>query len=264
MTQRFDGRTVLVTGGARGMGESHVRAFVTEGARVIIADVLDDEGAALSDELGDATIYQHLDVSDEDQWRETIQRAESAVGTVDVLVNNAGISGVPASLLDTDLDVWHRVLAVNLDGTFLGIKVTAPSMLRGGRGGAIVNISSFAGLIGSPLIGAYAASKFAIRGLTKTAAMELGPQGIRVNSVHPGYIRTPLLDGIPDEAVHGRLAIERVATPADVTPVVLFAASADAGYCTGAEFAVDGGWSAGEPSPIFVPPGAQLPEGALA
>jgi len=263
MTNRFDGSTVLVTGGARGMGESHVRGFVAEGARVVIADVLDDEGAALSDELGGAAVYFHLDVSDECQWQAIIQRTESAFGPVDVLVNNAGISGVPASLLDTDLDVWRRVLAVNLDGTFLGIKTAAPSMLRGGRGGAIVNISSFAGLIGSPLIGAYAASKFAIRGLTKTAAMELGPHGIRVNSVHPGYIRTPLLEGISDEAVHGRLAIERVATPADVTPVVLFAASPDAGYCTGAEFAVDGGWSAGEPSPIFVPPGAQLPEGAL-
>lgn len=262
MTNRFDGSTVLVTGGARGMGESHVRGFVAEGARVVIADVLDEEGAALADELGDAAAYLHLDVSDQGQWSTLIERTEAAYGPLHVLVNNAGISGVPARLVDTDLDVWHQVLAVNLDGTFLGIKNAVPSILRGGRGGAIVNISSFAGLIGSPLIGAYAASKFAIRGLTKTAAMELGPQGIRVNSVHPGYIRTPLLEGIPDEAIHGRLAIERVATPADVTPVVLFAASAEARYCTGAEFAVDGGWSAGEPSPIFVAPGAQLPEGA--
>jgi 3alpha(or 20beta)-hydroxysteroid dehydrogenase len=246
------------------MGEAHVRGFVAEGARVVIADVLDDEGAALADQLGDSAMYVHLDVSDEAQWRSVMERAEGAFGPLRVLINNAGISGVPAALVDTELDVWRRVLAVNLDGTFLGIKTAVPSMLRGGAGGAIVNISSFAGLIGSPLIGAYAASKFAIRGLTKTAAMELGPRGIRVNSVHPGYIRTPLLEGIPDEAIHGRLAIERVATPADVTPVVLFAASDDAGYCTGAEFAVDGGWSAGEPSPIFVQPGAEIPQDMFA
>ena len=260
MTTRFAGQTVLVTGGARGMGEAHVRGFVAEGARVVIADVLDHEGTALADQLGDSALYAHLDVSDEAQWRSVVQRAEEDFGPLRVLVNNAGIGGVPTTLVDTDIDVWHRVLAVNLDGTFLGIKTAVPSMLRGGAGGAIVNISSFAGLMGSPLIGAYGASKFAVRGLTKTAAMELGTYGIRVNSVHPGYVRTPILEGIPDDAIHGRLAIERVATPADVTPVVLFAASSDAGYCTGAEFAVDGGWSAGEPSPIFVPPGAQVPD----
>jgi 3alpha(or 20beta)-hydroxysteroid dehydrogenase len=264
MTTRFEGKSVLVTGGARGMGEAHVRGFAAEGANVVIADILDDEGVALARDLGESAIYVHLDVSVEDQWHSTVRRAESAFGPLHVLVNNAGISGVPAALVDTDLDAWRRVLAVNLDGTFLGIKTAVPSMLRGGTGGAIVNISSFAGLIGSPLIGAYAASKFAIRGLTKTAAMELGPHGIRVNSVHPGYIRTPLLEGIPDEAIRGRLAIERVATPADVTPVVLFAASPDAGYCTGAEFAVDGGWSAGEPCPIFVAPGAAIPQGIFA
>jgi 3alpha(or 20beta)-hydroxysteroid dehydrogenase len=260
MTTRFDGQAVLITGGARGMGEAHVRGFVAEGARVVIADVLDEEGTELAEQLGDSAMYVHLDVSDEAQWRSVVERAEEAFGPLRVLVNNAGIGGVPAALVDTDIDVWRRVHAVNLDGTFLGIKTVVPSMLRGGAGGAIVNISSFAGLMGSPLIGAYGASKFAVRGLTKTAAMELGPNGIRVNSVHPGYIRTPLLDGVPDEAVHGRLAIERVATPADVTPVVLFAASSDAGYCTGAEFVVDGGWSAGEPSPIFVAPGAEIPE----
>lgn len=259
MTTRFEGQSVLVTGGARGMGEAHVRGFVAEGARVVIADVLDEEGAALAQVLGDSAMYAHLDVSDETQWRSVVQRAEAEFGPLRVLINNAGIGGIPTTLVDTDIDVWHRVLAVNLDGTFLGIKTVVPSMLRGGAGGAIVNISSFAGLMGSPLLGAYGASKFAVRGLTKTAAMELGPFGIRVNSVHPGYVRTPILEGIPDEAIHGRLAIERVATPADVTPVVLFAASSDAGYCTGAEFAVDGGWSAGEPSPIFVPPGAEVP-----
>ncbi|KUI34274.1 3-alpha-hydroxysteroid dehydrogenase [Mycobacterium sp. GA-2829] len=240
------------------MGACHVRGFAAEGARVVVADVLDDEGQALADDLGDAALYVHLDVSDLMQWSDVLRTTEDRFGPVHVLVNNAGIGGTPAALVDTDVDEWHRVLSVNLDGTFFGIKVVAPSMIRAG-GGAIVNVSSFAGLIGSPLLGGYAASKFAIRGITKVAAMELGAAGVRVNSVHPGYIRTPLLEGIPEEAVHGRLAIDRVATPEDVTPVVLFAASDDARYCTGAEFVVDGGWSAGEPSPIFVAPGAPMP-----
>jgi 3alpha(or 20beta)-hydroxysteroid dehydrogenase len=150
-------------------------------------------------------------------------------------------------------------MSVNLDGAFLGIKNTAPSIQRAG-GGAIVNISSFAGLMGSPFLGAYAASKFGLRGLTKLAAMELGSLGIRVNSVHPGYVRTPLLEGVSDDAVHGRLAIAHIAAPEEITPMVLFAASDEAAYCTGAEFAVDGGWSAGEPTPLFVAPGANFQE----
>jgi 3alpha(or 20beta)-hydroxysteroid dehydrogenase len=259
VTPRFQNRTVFVTGGARGMGASHVRAFVSEGANIVIADILDDEGRALATELGNSAHYVHLDVSDVTQWQAAVHDAETRFGAIHVLVNNAGIGGIPASLLDTEIDDWNRVLRVNLDGTFFGIKTAAPSIIRAG-GGAIVNVSSFAGLLGSPLLGGYSASKFAVRGLTKVAAMELGPSRIRVNSIHPGYIRTPLLEGIPDEAVHGRLAIDRIATPEDVTPVVLFAASDDARYCTGAEFAVDGGWSAGEPSPIFVAPGAPLPE----
>ena len=259
MTCRFKDRTVLLTGAARGMGASHARAFAAEGARVVIADVLDDEGHALADELGDAALYVHLDVSDIEGWRMALERTENRFGPLHVLINNAGIGGLPATLVDTDIDQWRRVLSVNLDGTFYGIKVAAPSIIRAG-GGAIVNVSSFAGLMGSPMLGGYAASKFGVRGLTKVAAMELGPHGVRVNSIHPGYIRTALLEGIPDAEVHGRLAIERVATPTDVTPVVLFAASDEAAYCTGAEFPVDGGWSAGEPSPIFVAPGAAMPE----
>ncbi|KAA0120567.1 glucose 1-dehydrogenase [Mycolicibacterium sp. P9-22] len=259
MTDRFTDRTVFITGGARGMGASHARAFAAEGARVVIADVLDDEGHALAVELGDAGLYIHLDVSDLEQWRSAVQTAEDTFGALHVLVNNAGIGGTPAAVVDTDVNEWRRVLGVNLDGTFFGIKTIAPSIIRAG-GGAIVNVSSFAGLMGSPLLGGYAASKFAVRGLTKVAAMELGAFNIRVNSVHPGYIRTPLLEGVPDEAVHGRLAIDRIATPADVTPVVLFAASDDAGYCTGTELVVDGGWSAGEPTPIFFAPGTPLAE----
>lgn len=260
LTDRFNERTVLITGAARGMGASHARAFAAEGARVVIADVLDEEGQMLAAEIGDKATFLHLDVSDEHRWLEVIAEAESVFGGVHVLVNNAGIGGLPVTLTDTDFDSWRRVLAVNLDGTFLGIKTVAPSMIRAG-GGAIVNISSFAGLLGSPLLGAYAASKFAIRGLTKVAAMELGCHGIRVNSVHPGYVRTPIIEGISDEVVRGRLAIPRIATPEDISPLVLFAASEDAAYCTGAEFVADGGWAAGEPTPIFMVPGTGSPQG---
>jgi 3alpha(or 20beta)-hydroxysteroid dehydrogenase len=254
---RFRDRTVFITGGARGMGASHARAFADEGARVVIADVLDDEGTALAAEIGDSARYVHLDVSDEQQWVDVVAEAETSFGPIRVLVNNAGIGGSPTTLMDTDTGEWKKVLAVNLDGTFFGIKTVAPSMIRAG-GGAIVNVSSFAGLLGSPFLGSYAASKFAVRGVTKVAAMELGQFGITVNSVHPGFIRTPLIEGIPDDVVHGRLAIARMATPEDVTPMVLFAASDGAAYCTGTEFVVDGGWAAGEPTPIFLRPGATL------
>lgn len=260
---RFDDITVIVTGGARGMGAEHCRGFVAEGARVVIADVLDDEGAALAAELGTRATYAHLDVTDEDAWSALVEQVEADLGPVGVLVNNAGIGGVPAPLEATTLEDWRRVLAVNLDGSFLGLRACIPSLRRNG-GGAVVNVSSFAGLLGSPLLGGYAASKFAVRGLTRVAAMELAADGIRVNSIHPGYISTPLLDGVEQSALRGRVAIERLGTPADVTPAVLFAASSDARYITGAEIPVDGGWSSGEPTPIFVPPGTSLPAGALA
>lgn len=244
------------------MGAEHCRGFVAEGARVVVADVLDEEGTALAAELGDRAAYAHLDVTDEAAWTALVERTERELGPVGVLVNNAGIGGVPAPLEATTLADWHHVLSVNLDGSFLGIRACIPSLRRNG-GGAIVNVSSFAGLLGSPLLGGYAASKFAVRGLTRVAAMELAADGIRVNSVHPGYISTPLLEGVEESALHGRVAIERLGTPADVTPAVLFAASEEARYITGAEIPVDGGWAAGEPTPIFVPPGASLPEGGL-
>jgi len=245
------------------MGAAHARGFAAEGGRVVIGDVLDDDGAAVEKEIGGAARYVHLDVTSPDDWQAAVVLAEQEFGSLSVLVNNAGIGGTPSTVVDADHDEWHRVLSVNLDGALYGIQAAVPSLTKSG-GGAIVNISSFAGLIGSPLLGAYAASKFALRGLTKVAAMELGPVGIRVNSVHPGFIRTALLDGIADDVVRGRLAIERIAEPADVTPVVLFASSDESRYVTGTELVVDGGWSNGEPSPIFVPPGVEVTDEMLA
>ncbi|SNY44703.1 glucose 1-dehydrogenase [Paractinoplanes atraurantiacus] len=243
---RFDGKTVIVTGGARGMGATHSRSFVAEGARVVIADVLDAEGEALAKELGDAAIYRHLDVTDEQQWARLIEETNAVFGAPAVLINNAGIGGKGAFVEDETLEDWRRLLAVNLDGVFLGTRAVIPGMKAAG-GGAIVNISSFAGLIGTPNAADYTTSKFAVRGFTKAVAMEVASHGIRVNSVHPGYIRTPILGPLGDEVVHGKVALDRMAAPEEVTRMVLFVASDEAGYSTGSEFVVDGGWSAGSP-----------------
>lgn len=243
---RFDGKTVIVTGGARGMGAAHVRGFVEEGARVVIADVLDDDGRALAEELGAATRYQHLDVTDEQQWADVVAAATEAFGAPTVLVNNAGIGGSGTFVEDKGLDEWRRVLGVNLDGVFLGTRAVIPAMKSAG-GGSIINISSFAGLLGTPAAADYTTSKFAVRGFTKAVAMEVAQHGIRVNSVHPGYIRTPILGPLGDEVVHGKIALDRMARPEEVTRMVLFIASDEASYSTGSEFVVDGGWSAGSP-----------------
>jgi 3alpha(or 20beta)-hydroxysteroid dehydrogenase len=250
MPGRFDGRTALISGGARGMGASHARGFCDEGANVIIADVLDDAGQELADELGKAARFVHLDVTSLDDWTRAVAFAEETYGPLAVLVNNAGVGG-GGQLVDIELDEWRRVLSVNLDGCFLGIKAVVPSMRRNG-GGAIANISSLAGLVGTPLSGPYTTSKFALRGLTKVAALELGREGIRVNSVHPGYIETPILMGLTAEqaGVDLKLALPRMAQPNEVTRMVLFICSDEASYSTGAEFVVDGGWSAGAPISI--------------
>jgi 3alpha(or 20beta)-hydroxysteroid dehydrogenase len=245
---RFDNQTVIVTGGSRGMGASHVRGFITEGASVVIADVLDDEGKTLADELGDRALFQHLDVTDESQWVETVAEAERVFGPVSVLVNNAGVL-IPGTIEDTPLGSWQRVIDINLTGQFLGIKAVIPSMRRAG-GGSIVNVSSVVGLKGVPGIGAYVAGKWASRGLTKTAALELARDNIRVNSIHPGFVQTsmtdtkrtdgaPLLDDF-SRSLAG-LAIPRMAQPDEITRQVLFVASAEASFSTGSEFIADGG-----------------------
>ena len=248
MTNRFDGKVIVVTGGARGMGAAHARAFAAEGGRVVIGDVLDDDGETLAKEIGDAARYRHLDVSSENSWSEFMAAAERDLGPVSVLVNNAGIGG-GGPVETMTLDAWRSVLAVNLDGVFLGTRAAIASMRRGG-GGSIVNISSWAGLAGTPFSSSYTASKFAVRGFTKAVAMEVAGYGIRVNSVHPGYIRTPILGPLADEVATGKVALKRMGRPDEVARTVLFIASDDASYTTGAEFSVDGGWAAGSPVSI--------------
>lgn len=242
---RLEGKVAIITGAARGQGEAEARLFVAEGARVLLADIRDEEGEAVAADLGDAAAYVHLDVTDAAQWEAAVAHAEERFGPVSVLVNNAGILHF-AAIDRTDPEDFERVLRVNVHGVFLGIRAVTPSMVRAG-GGSIVNISSTAGLQGLPSLGAYVASKWAVRGLTKTAAMDLGPKGIRVNSVHPGGIDTPMVAGTPADApFYKRLPVPRMGRPEEAARAVLFLASDESSYVTGAELAVDGGATCGD------------------
>lgn len=245
---RFDNQTVLVTGGTGGQGASHVRALHAEGANVVIGDIDTDRGAALADELGSHALFVRLDVTEEGSWSAAVRAAESTFGALDVLVNNAGVQNPPATIEDTDPATWSRILDINLTGTFLGIQVAAPALRRAG-GGAIVNIASVMGLGGTAHYGPYVASKWAVRGLTRTAALELGRDRIRVNTIHPGVIATPFIHepaagataAIADFYSPEPFAVPRLGEPADVTSLLLFLASADASFITGSEYVIDGG-----------------------
>lgn len=240
---RLDGRVALVTGGARGMGEAHARALAAEGAQVVIGDVLEAEGAAVADDLGDGARFAALDVTDEDSWRAAVRLAEDAFGPISVLVNNAGVLAV-APIAELALEEWRRVLDTNLTGAFLGMKNVHPSMRRAG-GGAIVNVSSMAAYIAVAPASAYTASKWGLRGLTKAAALEFGPDNIRVNSIHPGMIMTPMIEGAADEATQSaRYPIPRFGRSEEVATTMLHIVC-DATYSTGSEFCVDGGILAG-------------------
>jgi 3alpha(or 20beta)-hydroxysteroid dehydrogenase len=242
-------QVAIVTGGARGQGAAETRSLVRDGARVLIADILDDRGAALAADLGESTRYAHLDVTDEGLWADAVELAEHEFGPVTTLVNNAGIIR-SAQVTEESLDDFRRVIDVNLVGSFLGLRAVVPSMTRAG-GGAIVNISSIAGLQGGRGTAAYTASKWGLRGLTKTAAIELAPVGIRVNTVHPGVIDTELLTstGRSSEEVfakgRSRLLVPRLGASEDVAELVCFLVSDDAAYITGSELVVDGGLLAG-------------------
>jgi 3alpha(or 20beta)-hydroxysteroid dehydrogenase len=241
------GKVAIVTGGARGMGAAEVRRLHDAGATVVAADILDDAGMQLAESLGERARYMHLDVTSEDAWLALVQAVEAEFGHLDVLVNNAGILKFNA-LADTPLEEFRQVLEVNLIGTFLGMKAAIPAMKRAG-GGSIVNISSTEGLAGTVFCGAYTASKFGVRGITKVAAIEYGADKIRVNSVHPGGIDTPMTRAVMDEEgrkyVGKRVAgLKRMGEADEVAGVVLFLAGDDSSYCTGAEFVVDGGVTA--------------------
>lgn len=247
---RLDGKVAIVTGAARGQGEAEARRFVAEGASVLLTDVLDEEGEAAAASLGEAAAYRHLDVTSEEEWVGAVADAEERFGPVTILVNNAGILDF-SSVEHQDVGKFRQVIEVNLVGTMIGIKSVTPSMRRAG-GGSIINISSNGGIMGLPSLGAYVSSKWAVRGLSKTASMDLGKRGIRVNSVHPGGIDTPMTrsdDLDPNDTTFARtLPMKRFGLAEEVANVVTFLASDEASYVTGAEWSVDGGATAGDRS----------------
>ncbi|MFG2128757.1 SDR family NAD(P)-dependent oxidoreductase [Streptomyces sp. NPDC048751] len=250
---KLDGRVVIVTGAARGQGEQEARLFAAEGARVVVADVLDEQGETLAKELG--ALYVHLDVGEEGDWRSAVTAAKDAYGHVDGLVNNAGILRFNA-LVDTPLDEFMQVVRVNQVGCFLGVRTVAPELEDGGT---IVNTASYTGVTGMAAVGAYAATKHAVLGLTRVAALELAPRRIRVNAVCPGAIDTAmsnpaLLDPSADREETSRALDElyrklvplgRIGRPEEVARLALFLTSGDSSYITGQPFVIDGGWLAG-------------------
>jgi 3alpha(or 20beta)-hydroxysteroid dehydrogenase len=238
---RLSGKVALITGAARGMGASHARHFIAEGARVLLTDVLDDEGIALADELGDSARYVHLDVANYNEWQVATEIAAEEWGAIDVLVNNAGII-IGAPVEDYPLDGWDRILAINLTGVFYGIRAVAPGMKHLGHG-SIINVSSTAGMIGLQGVSGYNATKFGVRGLTKGAALDLGRYNIRVNSVHPGAIETEMIANM--NLTQERVALHRTGTPSEVSHLMVYLASDESSFSTGAEFIADGGETTG-------------------
>ena len=234
---RVAGKVALISGGARGMGASHARHLVEEGAKVVIGDVLDDEGKALADEIGESARYVHLDVTQPDQWDAAVATATGEFGRLNVLVNNAGIVAL-GQLRNFDLAKWQKVIDVNLTGTFLGMRVAVDPMTEAG-GGSIINVSSIEGLRGAPAVHPYVASKWAVRGLAKSAALEFAPLNIRVNSIHPGFIRTPMTAKLPEDMI--TVPLGRPGESSEVSSFVVFLASDESSYATGTEFVMDGG-----------------------
>ena len=253
---RLEGKVAIITGGARGQGEAEVRRFVAEGATVLFGDVLDDLGEKVAADIGSDAVYVHHDVRREEGWVTIVDEAERRFGKLDVLVNNAGVLSFGTVTHETTLEDYMRLVDINQVGVFLGMKTAIPAMMRN-RGGSIVNISSTNGFAGYGGTIAYTASKFAVRGMTKTAALEYGKANIRVNSIHPGGIDTPMTRpdnlgelGEADQVeMYGQFALGRGGQPDEVAYVALFLASDESSYCTGAEFLVDGGMLAGFTNP---------------
>jgi 3alpha(or 20beta)-hydroxysteroid dehydrogenase len=239
---RLDGKVTLITGGARGQGAAEAARFAAEGARVYITDVRVEEGLATAGRIGETVSFVKHDVTSEDEWAAVVVGVVEAEGRIDVLVNNAGIFQV-ARALDTSLDEWNRMIAVNQTGVFLGIRECGRVMKEQGSG-SIINISSVAGLGGVGIAHAYAASKWAVRGMTKSAALEFARSGVRVNSVHPGIIETDMMheSGVSDTLTG--IPMGRTGTAEDVANMVLFLASDESAYCSGHEFVVDGAMKA--------------------
>ncbi len=241
---RLENKVAIITGAAQGMGAAHARLFIAEGAKVVLTDLNEEKGQALANELGANAVFVKQNVAKEEDWTTVLATAEEKFGPVNVLVNNAGIT-MAKNMLDITLEEYRRIVDINQVSVFLGMKTVAGSMMKTG-GGSIVNISSMNGLVAGAV--GYTDTKFAVRGMTKAAAMNLAPMGIRVNSVHPGVIATPMVmqedtkDAVEAFAKH--IPLKRVAQPEEVSKMVLFLASDDSSYSTGSEFVIDGGMTA--------------------
>lgn len=243
MNGRLTGKIALVTGGARGIGAAIARRLHAEGATVAISDLLTEQGQALASELGERAAFFAHDVTDEAAWIDTTAAVARLFGGLHILVNNAGIF-IPGPVADAISNDIERQFRVNQLGVLLGMKHGQVPM-RAAGGGSIVNISSIAGQLGFPGAAAYVGTKWAVRGMTKTAALELAPAHIRVNSVHPGFIDTPMLDALGTEATQSGVAdtpLKRIGTPEDIAAAVAFLVGPDASFITGSELTVDGGW----------------------
>ena len=246
---RLQGKVAIITGGARGMGAATVRLFVAEGAKVLIADVLEAEGQALAHELGANAAYLRHDVTDEASWQAVVAKAKADFGGIDVLVNNAGVL-LFKTIQTTEKAEFERVININLIGTFLGTRIVGAELIARGKG-SIVNISSVDGMKAANGLGAYCASKWAVRGFTKVAAMEYGHKGVRVNSVHPGGVDTAMGNPYAEQKAevnkrYTMVPLQRVGEPEEVARTSLFLASDDSSYLCGAEIAVDGGMLTGQ------------------
>ncbi|MFP7760151.1 glucose 1-dehydrogenase [Marisediminicola sp. LYQ134] len=238
---RVNEKVVLISGGARGMGAAHVRLLVAEGAKVVIGDILDEEGTALAAEIGPDAQFIHLDVTKLEDWQAAVDLAVDEYGSLDVLINNAGIANF-APIGEYTVDAWNTIIAINLTGVFLGITAATPAITKS-KAGSIINISSTAGIQGYEALPGYTAAKFGVRGLTKSAALDLGKHNVRVNSVHPGVIKTPMTAELEQDQRH--TALNRAGEPDEVSQLILFLASDESSFSTGAEFIVDGGETAG-------------------
>ena len=242
MAGRLDGKVALITGGARGQGAAEAALFAQEGAAVVITDVLDEEGRATAAAI-DGCRYLHQDVRDEDRWAEVVADIAAREGSLTVLINNAGIFPVQ-SLMETSLEDYRRVIDINQLGVFLGMRAVVPAM-RAAGGGSIINISSIAGMLATPNSFGYGASKWAVRGMTKSAARDLGPDNIRVNSIHPGIIETPMIHNLPEydadpQSIIRGIPLGRVGEPEDIARLALFLASDESSYVSAGEYLIDG------------------------
>lgn len=241
---RLENKVAIITGAAQGMGAAHAKRFIEEGAKVVLTDLNEEKGQAYAAELGENALFVKQNVTSEEDWANVIAKTEETFGPVNILVNNAGIS-VNKTLMDMSLEEYRRIVDINQVSVFLGMRTVVPSMEKAGNG-SIINISSMNGLVAGAI--GYTDTKFAVRGMTKAAAIQLAPKGIRVNSVHPGVIATPMIQQADSKDVIQEFAkfipLQRIAQPEEVSNLVLYLASDESSYSTGSEFVIDGGLTA--------------------